>query len=653
MSQNDKKRTRRPPGPRSVRALRVEALEARWVLNASAPTADVALTEGDSLELATVHKMIVAGDPNGSPSDSPTARVDPNVPTSAFGGVGSLYMDAPGPGGYICTGTLISPSHVLTAGHCLDVDDNGSPDFAPGVVTFNLNYDGAYSSSHVASALYTHPNFTGFANPSVLDDLAIVELSSPAPAGVPYYAINTAPFVGIETVTLVGYGTTGDAVNGYLGGSAGFTVKRGGRNHADVFLSDDEGTGAREGFEWDFDGGHKKTNVFGSPQSFKLTLGNDIETTIGGGDSGGPSFIDDGGGLLLFGVNTFTGGGGKAAAPYFGSIGGGIVVSSYAAWIDSIISTSEVNQPPTARAGSDQSVLTGNQVVLDGSLSSDPEGDSLTYHWTLDVPTGSAATLSDPNAVITTFVADVDGSYTATLVVNDGPSDSAPDSVMITSTQAGTSMHVGDIDGASQVKGKSNKWSADVTVTIHDDNQSPVAGATVTGQWSGAAGGSATGVTATNGTVNFSTGNLSGGSSVTFMVTDVVGTLDYDSGANHDPDGGDSDGTTITVQKQSPGRTATWVTAPTGSTTRSVVGAMVTWVDEQVRSNPRDPMADGDDTAEPVTAWAFTATSSVGITRESPRSDGGTERGIGDESEVTEELLEALLSDLRTDPFGL
>ena len=289
-------------------------------------------------------------------------------------------------------------------------------------------------------------------------------------------------------------------------------------------------------------------------------MGNDIETTIGGGDSGGPSFIDPAGNgnLLLFGVNTFTGGGGKAAAPFFGSIGGGMVVSTYLPWINSIISG--VNQSPTAEAGTNQSVVTGSLVQLDGSGSSDPEGDGLTYDWTLTVPSGSRAVLSDPTAVSPTFTADVDGSYVATLVVNDGQNNSAPDVVTITAGPAGSSMHVGDIDGSSQVKGKSDKWSANVTVTIHDNNENSVAGATVTGQWSGATSGTVSGVTTEDGSVTFSTGNLNSGSSVTFVVTNVTDTLTYDDVANHDPDG-DSDGTTFTVFKASSTRASALVRA--------------------------------------------------------------------------------------------
>ena len=61
---------------------------------------------------------------------------------------------------------------------------------------------------------------------------------------------------------------------------------------------------------------------------------------------------------------------------------------------------------------------------LDGSGSSDPEDNSLAYSWTLAAPDGSTATLSDATIVNPTFVADVDGEYLATLVVNDGASDS-------------------------------------------------------------------------------------------------------------------------------------------------------------------------------------------------------------------------------------
>ena len=78
------------------------------------------------------------------------------------------------------------------------------------------------------------------------------------------------------------------------------------------------------------------------------------------------------------------------------------------------------NVTPVANAGPDQAIVTGSVVTLDGSGSSDANSDALTYAWTLVAPGGSTAALSSATVAGPTFTADVDGTYTATLVVNDG-----------------------------------------------------------------------------------------------------------------------------------------------------------------------------------------------------------------------------------------
>lgn len=90
-----------------------------------------------------------------------------------------------------------------------------------------------------------------------------------------------------------------------------------------------------------------------------------------------------------------------------------------------------VNTPPVANAGLDQSLLVGDMATLDGSGSSDADGDPLIFNWSLSVPQGSAATLSDPTATNPMFTLDVAGDYVAQLIVNDGMDDSAPDSVVV------------------------------------------------------------------------------------------------------------------------------------------------------------------------------------------------------------------------------
>ena len=95
-----------------------------------------------------------------------------------------------------------------------------------------------------------------------------------------------------------------------------------------------------------------------------------------------------------------------------------------------VIST--INTAPVADAGDDQSIsLIGTVVQLDGSQSYDDDGDEITYAWTLSRPAGSNAELDDPTSATPSFTADVNGDYTATLVVSDGDLD-AEDTVFVT-----------------------------------------------------------------------------------------------------------------------------------------------------------------------------------------------------------------------------
>jgi hypothetical protein len=281
--------------------------------------------------------IVVSGDPAGDPPDSPDLRIDPNTPDSDFAGVASIFMSHDGQSGYICTATPISPYHVISAGHCVDEDDNGTNDFGTNVWII-FNYDAPYSHiiypSNIAG-VHVHPNYTGFNNPNVNDDLLIIELIDPLPGEIPIYPIYREPIDEVVAFTTAGYGTTGTGVDGYTQGPQ-FDVKRTGTNDLDVVYEDDESGPLPEVFAFDFDG------PFGSAFWGGDTLGNDIEHTFGGGDSGGPSFVDVDGEWRLLCINTFTfgwnyGGGVVVYAPYFGSGGGGILVNAYLDWIDSFL----------------------------------------------------------------------------------------------------------------------------------------------------------------------------------------------------------------------------------------------------------------------------------------------------------------------------
>jgi RHS repeat-associated protein len=113
--------------------------------------------------------------------------------------------------------------------------------------------------------------------------------------------------------------------------------------------------------------------------------------------------------------------------------------SALGSYITIAISGISANRPPVANAGADQNVVTGSQVTLDGSLSADPDGDLLSYQWTMtERPAGSTAVLSSSDAVRPTFTADVDGTYRISLTVNDGMLTSPADEVVITATRPNT-----------------------------------------------------------------------------------------------------------------------------------------------------------------------------------------------------------------------
>ncbi len=103
-----------------------------------------------------------------------------------------------------------------------------------------------------------------------------------------------------------------------------------------------------------------------------------------------------------------------------GAVGGGMLVH---------LDVSAAGSLPLANAGTDQSgVALGVPVLLDGNDSS----PGVTYSWSFVLkPGGSGAILTGPTTVSPTFTPDVAGTYVVQLLVNDGVSNSAPDSVVI------------------------------------------------------------------------------------------------------------------------------------------------------------------------------------------------------------------------------
>jgi hypothetical protein len=71
-------------------------------------------------------------------------------------------------------------------------------------------------------------------------------------------------------------------------------------------------------------------------------------------------------------------------------------------------------------------------VLLDAGRSLDPDGDPLTYLWSVvAVPPGRQARLSDAESRTTRFFADGPGDYEIELVVHDGQMASQPDRIAV------------------------------------------------------------------------------------------------------------------------------------------------------------------------------------------------------------------------------
>lgn len=242
----------------------------------------------------------------GALPDTPVARVDANTATSPWRGVGSVVVR-----GSAYSGVLISPRHVLTAAHVVG-------DAGPAEVVFVLHPG---SSAPLTLAAEAVTRFPDAAFP--YDDLAVVQLQTPAPSGVPAYPIRAQPPAAAQSITLVGYGGSG---NGDTGPSVGASssVKRAGRNRIDAVVATlDESGRTSAFFVFDFDGpaGNGST---GGP-----TLGNAIESGLAGGDSGSPVFAEIDGVLWLVGISTFVAApaAGQAIDYRFGSLGGGMLLS--------------------------------------------------------------------------------------------------------------------------------------------------------------------------------------------------------------------------------------------------------------------------------------------------------------------------------------
>ena len=87
-----------------------------------------------------------------------------------------------------------------------------------------------------------------------------------------------------------------------------------------------------------------------------------------------------------------------------------------------------VNHPPVANVSLSENMgNTSQSMLLDGSRSSDPDMDPLTFDWSVIAqPDGSTPVIDDATAEVTSWRADLPGTYRMQLIVNDGIDSSDP-----------------------------------------------------------------------------------------------------------------------------------------------------------------------------------------------------------------------------------
>jgi len=349
----------------------------------------------DFSDIESESKLITVGDP-----------LDPkyaNAGDHLRNGVGSIFVQFPetGDGGFLCTASAISPTHILTAAHCVT-----AADWTVSRIRFILNAGLPAPMILEASGFAVHPwyplflsfGFGAFAH----GDIAVIELANPLPADIEIYDIYRDSDEFNQPARHYGHGRSGKGNKGATGGSS-FFFARTGMNTYEQVLEPFLGTGIDDQLLSDFDSGGRKHNAMAwwFSSEFRCAPENDnpphaqdgqcttfkdgnypdfkgfgkFEVGIASGDSGGPAFI----GGKIAGVHSFgfthncsgvtNGTDFKCGLnSSYGEMSGDTRVSFHAGFIDAVIggaaATTTVGAPapmvPVVPVSAESAVLTPN-----------------------------------------------------------------------------------------------------------------------------------------------------------------------------------------------------------------------------------------------------------------------------------------------------
>ena len=202
--------------------------------------------------------------------------------------VGLLIFDVGGAPAWRCSGTLISPTIIVTAGHCTYGATGGRVWFAPDVQG-NPHYPffGPSSIEFAVGGIATHQDYDD--NAFFLHDVGMVKLSEPVVLPV-YGVLPQADQL--------------DALKSQKGAKQTFTAVGYGLQRAFPEATDWKEVRLRTRMV--ATPRLIQINVPGATGDFSMLLSNNANT--GGtcfGDSGGPNFLNDGSGNVIAGVTSY------------------------------------------------------------------------------------------------------------------------------------------------------------------------------------------------------------------------------------------------------------------------------------------------------------------------------------------------------------